>query len=584
MEDFSFENGSIGVPLSLSTIGRKYVKSIWKDNKYNGYQISPKYPLGDVSVTMTPKGLNKVKDVGFVLPYYIANYKGGRNESFMYGIDRDTTWYDYDLTSAYTTVMSMAGHPEYDALRPLTPLELSKLSRDEILYSYLIIHADFEFNSDTKYPSIACFVDESCTIFPKTGSCVITGAEYLLANSQGCKFVFKSINLIPFKEYGDGDMDKVSIKPFETVIKLVQEKRREYPKGSISNLMYKEIGNSIYGSVVRGISNKMKLDTKTNSMQRMRGDDLSNPLIASWTTAFIRSIIGECLQGIQDKNGKVVSVTTDGFITNLADLESLIHDGYLLSCFKGIRSTLSGDDAGLELKNSGVGMLSWCTRGQLGIESKIIATTGFQRSVYNKGDMLQIFTDVVSSDTKTIEYIQSRLRSATDVFKQGGHVVKVYRDQQFRLQFDNKRVLNNADFTTGLIDSTPLHSVKHGENLRFISKLPKMKQYSKFSGGITHNKYKNLIDLGIRNFLKGLLSTTPLFNLHKVDIGGYKEIINFIKGFDPTTKLTPNSLAKLKGRDIKIKSVPRLKEVELFVQYVKTKYPQFNDALFWRLS
>ena len=77
----------------------------------------------------------------------------------------------------------------------------------------------------------------------------------------------------------------------------MQEKRREYPKGTISNWMYKEIGNSIYGSVVRGMSNKLNFDTKTQTTQRMKGDDFSNPLIASWTTAFIRSIIGECLHG-----------------------------------------------------------------------------------------------------------------------------------------------------------------------------------------------------------------------------------------------------------------------------------------------
>lgn len=43
----------------------------------------------------------------------------------------------------------------------------------------------------------------------------------------------------------------------------MQEKRREYPKASISNLMYKEIGNSIYGSVVRGLNNKKNFDIKS---------------------------------------------------------------------------------------------------------------------------------------------------------------------------------------------------------------------------------------------------------------------------------------------------------------------------------
>lgn len=89
MEDFNFKIGGLGIPLTLSSIGRSYVKSIWSEFKYPGYQVSSKYLLGDVSASITPKGLNVLQRIGFVLPYYIANYKGGRNECFMFGIDRD---------------------------------------------------------------------------------------------------------------------------------------------------------------------------------------------------------------------------------------------------------------------------------------------------------------------------------------------------------------------------------------------------------------------------------------------------------------------------------------------------------------
>jgi hypothetical protein len=61
MEEFSFNFGGVGLPLSLSAIGRKYVKQIWKETKYPGYQISPTYSLGDVATTITPKGLNAIK-------------------------------------------------------------------------------------------------------------------------------------------------------------------------------------------------------------------------------------------------------------------------------------------------------------------------------------------------------------------------------------------------------------------------------------------------------------------------------------------------------------------------------------------
>lgn len=55
--------------------------------------------------------------------------------------------------------------------------------------------------------------------------------------------------------------------------------------------------------------------------------------------------------------------------------------------------------------------------------------------------MLKVFTETFFSENKTIEYFQSRLRSAKDVYKNGGHVTMVYKDQQFRMHFYNKRVL-----------------------------------------------------------------------------------------------------------------------------------------------
>jgi hypothetical protein len=194
----------------------------------------------------------------------------------MYGIDRDGKWFDYDLSSAYTTVMAMAGHPEYSQTRRLTIKDLMALTREELVFSYIIINADFEFPPDTKYPSIPCYVDENCTVYPLKGSCVLTGSEYYLGKSQGCQYKIHDIYFTPFKvsEYND-------TKPFSSVVKIVQAQRREYPKGTISNLMYKEIGNSIYGSVVRGIGNKRKFDIKSKGTIRMVGDDLTNPIIAS---------------------------------------------------------------------------------------------------------------------------------------------------------------------------------------------------------------------------------------------------------------------------------------------------------------
>ena len=580
MEDFNFSIGSIGIPLSLSSLGRNYVKSKWVEESYTGYQISSKYQLGDVSSTITPKGLNVIRDIGFVLPYYIYNYKGGRNECFMYGVERDTVWYDYDLTSAYTTVMSMAGHPEYESCRRISKSELKELSLEDILYSYLIINADFEFPIDTKYPSIPCYVDENCTVYPLSGECVLTGAEYLLAKEQNCKLVIKDVIYTPFKR-----SEFREHKPFAKILQEIQAKRREYAKGTLSNMIYKELGNGIYGSVVRGLGNKRKFDIKTQGTVRMTGDNLSNPLIASWTTAFIRSIIGECLHSIQRLGGLVVSVTTDGFITNIAELENKISTNTLLTAYKNIRMDLSGDNTSLELKSCGKGIIAWSTRGQLGLGSKVIATTGFQHRAYASRELLQAgFLESIKSEYKTLGYIQSTLRTASDIYKKGGHVTMVYTDRQFRMHFDHRRLLQWESTIPStieqLIDSKPIANVTQAKNLRYIARMSKTKLYTKFSSVKSLNSYKDEDELAIRKFLKGLLSTPPCFNLSRDDLLSYPLIIEYIQNYNPKLKYSPATLAKIKksvnSLGVKWLPIAKSKESEKFVEYVLLKFPDFD--------
>lgn len=69
--------------------------------------------MGNAEELQTPKSLYATGDIGTHMSYYIANYKGGRNESFMYGCDEDTHWFDYDLISAYTTGMAELPLPDY---------------------------------------------------------------------------------------------------------------------------------------------------------------------------------------------------------------------------------------------------------------------------------------------------------------------------------------------------------------------------------------------------------------------------------------------------------------------------------------
>lgn len=581
MEDFYFRINEIGIPITLSNLGNKYVKWDWLKRNYKGYQIAGKYLLGEASTTQTPKGLMVTSNTGLALSYYVGNYKGGRNESFMYGSDDELKVYDYDLISAYTTVMAAAGHPNYKRGKIIDVKKLSSLKDRELLYSYIIIYTDFEFKNNVKYPSIPCYIDETTTVYPLKGSGILTGAEYLLAKRQGCKFKVRFIYQIPF----DLSIDS----PYKVILKDVQANRKKYPKGDIFNLMYKEIGNSIYGAVVRGMSDKRRFDVKSGKMLRMSGTDLSNPIIASWITGFIRSIIGESLHHISEINGKVISVTTDGFITDVAELEKLVCKDYLFSEYKKIRKDLSGDDTGYEVKHEGKGIISWSTRGQLSKDANIKATTGFQSSNYTLKELEIMFKEALAGE-KNLEYVQRSLRSAKEIFKYGGHVTATFTDHKFRLVFDNRRLIvdngENFDVSKVLLDSVPLKDITEAENLRYISKLHRTRTYSKLNNSLSGNKYKDYIDLAIRNFVKGLLSDPVKYNLNKakLELKSYNDIIKYIKDFDDKKvfKISKSSISNLKGRNMIFKTVPRTKDTERFVNYIKVKFPEFDDKSFFQ--
>jgi hypothetical protein len=247
--------------------------------------------------------------------------------------------------------MSVVGEPDYEKTKELKESQLKSMKDPEIINSFTVLSGKFEFPETVKYPSIPVKLDTDITVYPLKGDCVITGIEYVLARKQGC--IFKNVKVLntPFGK----------TLPFKEIIKEVQQMRRQYPSGSILNMLYKEMGNSIYGNTVRGISNKRKFDIKSGQLIRMEPGKLSNPLIAGWITSYIRSVLGECLHNIQQLKGSIVSCTTDGFVTDVGNLEEkiLLLDGdSLLKRYRSIRNELSGDYTGLELKHEGKGITS----------------------------------------------------------------------------------------------------------------------------------------------------------------------------------------------------------------------------------
>lgn len=53
---------------------------------YKGYQPRLDMNMGNLADMLIPKGARSINVLNYITPF-IAGYRGGRNESYMYGVD-----------------------------------------------------------------------------------------------------------------------------------------------------------------------------------------------------------------------------------------------------------------------------------------------------------------------------------------------------------------------------------------------------------------------------------------------------------------------------------------------------------------
>lgn len=245
--------------------------------------------------------------------------------------------------------MSFIGDPSYRYIYPVNTRLIAKVSPEFIINSFMALRVSFKFPKDIKYPCIPVQVDPQTTLYPLQGESTITGLEYVLARKMGCELTVTSGFAVPFSNLDmfnkelkqrpgyPGVFSKMTVfervkeiaqvkgrhpKPFQAVVADLIAKRALETKGSFAEQMFKIIVNSIYGLTGMGLSGKSKFDTKTGGTLPISGGELTNPLVCGYITAFTRCVISECMENIYKMGGVVVSATTDGFITDIEDLES----------------------------------------------------------------------------------------------------------------------------------------------------------------------------------------------------------------------------------------------------------------------
>lgn len=274
-------------------------------------------------------------------------YHGGRNESFIAGPTAIDTWRDYDVPSCYSAIT--LGLRELDYEQMYMTNDLKELFGDKCAMAWV----EFSFPEGTRFPSLAVRSDYGL-VFPLSGETHCTGHELEVAFNQGAKITIKQAFVIPWMN------DKRIFEPF---MKWGRERRKSFAKGSFDEKLTKEMLNSCYGKLAQSLRPKTAFDIQAGYSKQLPPSTLTNPFFAAYTTGLARALLGEMLQSIPDDK-VVVSVTTDGFLTN-AELDEIDLNGVICQRFRDLYHRIDPSKGEvLELKHQATQLIGAKTRAQ----------------------------------------------------------------------------------------------------------------------------------------------------------------------------------------------------------------------------
>ena len=351
---------------------------------------------------------------------------------------------------------------------------------------------------------------------------------------------------------------------FYLVVKELLIERLKYSKGSYMNLLYKFLANAGIGQMARGLNRKPKYDSKTNSTKILPSGELVSPLYAGWITSFIRTTLSEIMNIHHDS--RIISCTTDGFISNRKNLEVLQPDStaFFSQMYYNMRLKLTGKGELLERKYlEPKGVISWRTRGQLGLSGGIKALTGYQRNEPIEHTINKVYN--AFNGSKTIPFMQKSLRSAKEIFQYGGHSTLKLSERNFNLKFDNRRevVFEQETFS----ETKPFIHSANAIQARLISSFGsgRYRVYSPISstqckGDAYLNLTKRMLVRVLRNMYSPHLKRREISRVMK-EIG---------------LPCTLNFVSKQKDRNAIFYSIPQTQKTMDCLRKFSVIYPSFN--------
>jgi len=262
-----------------------------------------------------------------------SRYLGGRNETFRHGI-YEGFFIDIDASSFYPNAASMIPFLNlYEVPFSINPGMVNDRTFDFNCVEVGMCQINFEYDEDIEITGIPIFLEEYGIIYVKSGQAVWCSVQEIKsAYKNGCRieiisgFVFKTIDSL------ENPLEVV----YDSMLKLRNEYKQKFGKGSSEEKKQKLLNNSLYGKLGQGIKHKKSYNIKTDRSEEIVESDVSSACYANATTSIARAVITELMLLFSRYNTDfwLCNVVTDGFLLEVdkfytdEELNQIIFDNY----------------------------------------------------------------------------------------------------------------------------------------------------------------------------------------------------------------------------------------------------------------
>lgn len=251
----------------------------------------------------------------FTEPLAAQAFMGGMNIAFETGRRKRQRGYiflDIDFSGAYPAalavlyVIAWAAHAKAVTIADIRHL-YGKAGNKAKAMPIVVAHVKFEFPLGSRH---ACLPVASGygLIYPRIGTTTCTGPEIALALEMGAKVeILESAYFPPLL-----DVDMNVVMAFAGYLGQLASERAKHPKGSIGNLLCKELGNGFYGKTAQAVEYRTIRDLRGES-EILRPSKVTCAHYAAMCTGLVRAALACVIyHAEQYPDVTVLSATTDG--------------------------------------------------------------------------------------------------------------------------------------------------------------------------------------------------------------------------------------------------------------------------------